>query len=305
MWYIKKCENMIKYFLERQMDNEYSKLNKLAAGEKNPKAYAWWQHYRKKLTEFAHENFQGEEAEKSSLAIWGVGESNDIDLKYLSRYYKLMLFDRDTQGVKNAVRKYELSPEEYIYQNLPFWDIDNEDYLMLEAALYESMPVECILEIFENIITLNSCSNISDFKNKIDYSLCVGLHSQLNSRIAALIYEYKDNYEREDLELIMSALSGMNSIAVERLNDIIYHATSRKIIWGYEILALSGLTGGDLYDKAKLPASNIAGARELEADIGLHNGCDMEVLRDECMIWSFLGETKSYLMRMVVAEKKK
>ena len=79
-------------------------LDRLIASEVLPNAYKEWRGYRQKLTDFIEENCVAEGGGKPVLAIWGAGRSNDIDLARLAERFKLVLIDRDAEGLVQRVR---------------------------------------------------------------------------------------------------------------------------------------------------------------------------------------------------------
>ena len=58
------------------------------------------------------------------LAIWGAGRSNDIDLARLAERFKLVLIDRDAEGLAQACKTYGLEETDAICVDLPFWNVE-------------------------------------------------------------------------------------------------------------------------------------------------------------------------------------
>ena len=99
-------------------------LDRLIASEVLPNAYKEWRGYRQKLTDFIEENCVAEGGCKPVLAIWGAGRSNDIDLARLAERFKLVLIDRDAEGLAQACKTYGLEETDAICVDLPFWNVE-------------------------------------------------------------------------------------------------------------------------------------------------------------------------------------
>ena len=89
-------------------------------------AYNEWEHYRHELTEIIIKYAKGSE----SIAIFGSGRCNDIDLNRLSRYFnEVILFDKDLEAMKEGLyqQKVEMMPNIKI-KVTDFVGIDDADY---------------------------------------------------------------------------------------------------------------------------------------------------------------------------------
>lgn len=217
---------------------------------------AAWREYRDKLTEFiigSVENYElkrwlkknkrvreamdfsmeeiarryeMESGAKPTLAIWGAGCLCDIDISVLAKYFRLVLIDRDICNIEKARSDAGLGKNVCACIDIKFFDITYDEYEMFEAMLQDGCSKaqleEYILEIIEED---NCCYNGASF----DYSVCVGVASQLVSRLAALSYRYG---RLGELESLLRRLSGF---AVERLLDALLDCTKMGIIAGYEM----------------------------------------------------------------------
>lgn len=209
-------------------------LDRLIASEVLPNAYKEWRGYRQKLTDFIEENCVAEGGCKPVLAIWGAGRSNDIDLARLAERFKLVLIDRDAEGLVQACKTYGLEETDVICVDLPFWNVELETYEMFEALLAEGEEAEIVIEHLKQVAFDNSHRVLPDIGRRFDYSVCVGLHSQLNARFAGLLYMYRENYDEEELQMIENAIRALNEAAVTRTNDVIYMLTEKLMVFGLE-----------------------------------------------------------------------
>ena len=137
-------------------------LDRLIASEVLPNAYKEWRGYRQKLTDFIEENCVAEGECKPVLAIWGAGRSNDIDLARLAERFKLVLIDRDAEGLAQACKTYGLEETDVICVDLPFWNVELETYEMFEALLAEGEEAEIVIEHLKQVAFDTGYCRISD-----------------------------------------------------------------------------------------------------------------------------------------------
>lgn len=305
-----------------------SYFDEMIAREHIPDSCEHWAAYRQMVTDYIERNCPDKrngDGSKPVLALWGIGQAGDIDIGRLAAGYKLVLIDRDEQAVREAAQVYGLTESEYVIADIPFWRVDDDQYRLFDALLEDGADLDHILEFLEGIARQNSgkyigktlletCDSDADrYLDIFDYSVAVGLHSQLNSRFAALLYHYRENYHDEDLRLISSAISGLNESAVEKLNDYMYHTTLERQIYGYEVYAVTDYTeagriaerlnAGDM--ETMKSASHIEGVGQLMKDISLHRGCDVDIVDNKYMVWPFdtVSGKKNYVMGFVTMEK--
>ncbi len=250
------------------------------------------------------------------LAIWGAGNSGDINLKELSRYFKLVLIDRDLDSLERARERYDLKAEECILVDIGFWNVAIEDYQLFEAMLIDGVRGTDIgrflQHISDNMVSL-------EYENlpKFDYSVAIGVASQLNSRFMAMLKLYQEKnclYNQAEIAFISNKLDELNKKAVSKMFDAIRYMTKEIMIMGYEVATYSGddcismqehidrLKQGimeDIYESDDNLFDNeirIAGSKEL------HNILNQFVYRKvigeiskDYMKWNFLKD-KFYVM---------
>lgn len=312
-------------------------LDRLIASEILPDAYKEWRVYRQKLTDFIEENCVTEGDRKPVLAIWGAGRSNDIDLARLTERFKLVLIDRDAEGLAQACKTYGLEGADAICVDLPFWNVELETYEMFEALLAEGEEAEIVIEHLKQVAFDNSHRVLPDIGRKFDYSVCVGLHSQLNARFAGLLYMYRENYDEEELQMIENAIRALNEAAVTRTNDVIYMLTEKLMVfglewavvnesamdqWGVDDAEMAGLlaeaneeipTGNENdvigYERLSglwqdLVPEDIEGALQLRHDIGMHKDFDIQIEAERRLFWPFAWKErkKGYVMELLAVQ---
>lgn len=276
-------------------------LDRLIASEVLPNAYKEWRGYRQKLTDFIEENCVAEGGCKPVLAIWGAGRSNDIDLARLAERFKLVLIDRDAEGLAQACKTYGLEETDAICVDLPFWNVELETYEMFEALLAEGEEAEIVIEHLKQVAFDNSHRVLPEIGRRFDYSVCVGLHSQLNARFAGLLYMYRENYDEEELQMIENAIRALNEVAVTRTNDVIYMLTEKLMVFGLE-WAVVNESAMDQWEN--LVPEEIEGALQLRHDIGMHKDFDIRIEAERRLFWPFAWKErkKGYVMELLAVQ---
>ena len=276
-------------------------LDRLIASEVLPNAYKEWRGYRQKLTDFIEENCVAEGGCKPVLAIWGAGRSNDIDLARLAERFKLVLIDRDAEGLAQACKAYGLEETDAICVDLPFWNVELETYEMFEALLAEGEEAEIVIEHLKQVAFDNSHRVLPEIGRRFDYSVCVGLHSQLNARFAGLLYMYRENYDEEELQMIENAIRALNEAAVTRTNDVIYMLTEKLMVFGLE-WAVVNESAMDQWEN--LVPEEIDGALQLRHDIGMHKDFDIRIEAERRLFWPFAWKErkKGYVMELLAVQ---
>ena len=276
-------------------------LDRLIASEVLPNAYKEWRGYRQKLTDFIEENCVAEGERKPVLAIWGAGRSNDIDLARLAERFKLVLIDRDAEGLAQACKAYGLEETDAICVDLRFWNVELETYEMFEALLAEGEEAEIVIEHLKQVAFDNSHRVLPEIGRRFDYSVCVGLHSQLNARFAGLLYMYRENYDEEELQMIENAIRALNEAAVTRTNDVIYMLTEKLMVFGLE-WAVVNESAMDQWEN--LVPEDIEGALQLRHDIGMHKEFDIRIEAERRLFWPFAWKErkKGYVMELLAVQ---
>ena len=276
-------------------------LDRLIASEVLPNAYKEWRGYRQKLTDFIEENCVAEGGCKPVLAIWGAGRSNDIDLARLAERFKLVLIDRDAEGLAQACKTYGLEETDAICVDLPFWNVELVTYEMFEALLAEGEEAEIVIEHLKQVAFDNSHRGLPEIGRRFDYSVCVGLHSQLNARFAGLLYMYRENYDEEELQMIENAIRALNEAAVTRTNDVIYMLTEKLMVFGLE-WAVVNESAMDQWEN--LVPEEIEGALQLRHDIGMHKDFDIRIEAERRLFWPFAWKErkKGYVMELLAVQ---
>lgn len=315
--------------------------------EKSDDMYEAWQEYREELTDtilsyiesyhikrellinknirlsrdYGIEDAVAKMDKKPVLAIWGAGGCNDIDVKKLSKYFKLVLIDHQLDVVTEVIKRFNL-PSDTVAMDMKFWDVSDDEYRMFEALLSDGKPEE-IKDYLGEISGKMPVYNLG-VEKLFDHSVVIGLASQLNARFMALAQKYPN----VDLDFMAGLVGDMNKKAVDALWNSVSTMTKNLVIYGYEATcfdkSLDEYSEEDLFRKkehineeaeeknslGEIPywidenLTNIMGSRELETKLKSVEefGEFGRIANCRSLIWNFTA-WKSYLMLLVALER--
>lgn len=220
--------------------------------EINENAAEEWSEYREKVTDFIIRNSD----RNSTLSIYGAGKCNDMNLERLSGYFsEIVLLDRDLSSMEKAAfgkkgnvscRKVDFVgiDEEYYIRFINYFH-DNIRYLRNEKD-YSDFGEELLGIISDAYASIKThCFSAG---KKTDYSLMLGLHSQLNNSFSG-IWNYvlasvaglpeRDERMLSEFSSLLSQIekkqSDENAEIVRRVNDSVLMATGKGVFMGYEL----------------------------------------------------------------------
>lgn len=323
-------------------------FDEMIKSEDTDSLYDRWEDYRKELTDYivssveefnikkklsdlrkrriygiyTIEDVVAENGIKPTLAIWGAGGCNDMDIVRLSRYFRLVLVDNNINKIKAARSRFGLSCEECLCVDLHFWDVTRDDYKMFEALLRDGAEASELAGFMRELSDRMVKPDYSGLPH-FDYSVAVGLASQLNSRFAAMLHMYNagavhgryDRYTDADTALLCDMIYELNVAAVDRMLEAVKEMTVKGVILGYETdnydtCADMRLQLESLNEEYEVPVASgvrafnpyhtcikISGNAELEEGIRnrVEKTGDFVVINHRIMLWPF-SEQKSYLM---------
>lgn len=240
---------------------------------------AWerWADYRKRVTDYIIKNTDP----GKTMAILGVGESNDLDIKRLYEHIgNLTLVDKNTDSMKKAVAKYGLTDEINI-------NIVNEDFVGIADADYKDIIGICLFdlkrmkEMFSPMVTgPKVIKKLDEIYGKInmkkvnlgiaphDYVVVIGVHSQLNGFIEHVWNIIMQVVGRRSIDYskVVERVMQQNDLFIPRFNDAIMDATKERAFIGIEIFeedrngCLSGVQGAQqtaLYINKHIPEEEL------------------------------------------------
>lgn len=205
-------------------------------------AFTEWEAYRSDLTDYILRSLPKDE----TLAIFGAGRCNDIDLKKLSSHFSaIILIDKDEEAMKEALHQYDLEHSPLIHtQLIDFVGISSNDYRYYADYLINEVRkqgihtvcedlAEVALELLEDLYRKAIVTPVNLEKNSYENAIVMGIHSQLISMLEWIWSIILQTIGQDESE-VRDALTKMNDGLVEKFNHLVLEATKHIVIMGYE-----------------------------------------------------------------------
>ncbi len=291
---------MISLAIEECMDIELWK--RLENSTKIRDANSRWTLYREQVTEYIIEEIEIGD----TVLILGAGACNDIDLSKLLPYAKkIILADRDLQGMKQAVQQYRIPKERIQLVQIDFWKISACGF---EEKLKQAVTIEELISFLKE--ETDRVTKEQLIAIQADFVVNIGLYSQLNAILAGLFYLKRDPYGISEREKMSKMLSYMNQEAVQKVNNWMLKQYRRGIV-GYEYAVFGAeeeekqrckqvqflLQTGQVELLKEIPIARVEGGWQGESDLARrYREGSIAFRSNRYFIWNFLPE-KSYIMQ--------
>lgn len=258
-------------------------------------AFDSWRLYRDNLTRYILDSVSDYE----SIALFGVGQSNDIDLTTLeNNFNQVILLDRDLQAMKEGLKQYQLEASTKIkILECDFLGITNEEYCRYEEVIRAAFLKHKEIQQIENIVLDELYAMIRKIEyHKLDLGtyanvILIGVHSQLNALFERIWSIYAQAF-KQNSNKIYEFIKQMNAMAVCKLNNAVIASTQHKLILGYE-RTVAG------------KSSRVEGAIQAEYDIiQRQNNGEIMVTDSKKLEWPFYQQS-IYDMLILTIEKNK
>lgn len=214
-------------------------------------AYENWADYRKRVTDYLIKYTQ----QGKTIAILGVGESNDIDLKRLYEHTgNLTLVDKNQVGMTSALKKYAL-------EDAPNIELVQKDFVGISDAEYKDIIGICLhdmKEMGQSFSPLTTAPKVikkmDEFYSKVnskdvelgieqhDYVVAIGVASQLNSFIEHVWSIFLQVIKKTD-STVANRASQQNDIFIPKFCKAIENTTLERMFVGVEILEVQKQSG--------------------------------------------------------------
>lgn len=205
-------------------------------------AYEEWKEYRKRITEFIIKHT----TPGKSIAIFGVGESNDIDLEKLYEHMgNLTLIDIREENIHKALAKYGLSGKQNITVICKdFLGITKEEYLDviniclrdLKKARQFFTPLTTAPKVVARMKEIYNRVNTNPVdlgEEHFDYTIMIGVHSQINAFIEHAWSYFLTATGKLDEKVTMCAMEE-NEILMPKINEALLNLTNEVAFVGLE-----------------------------------------------------------------------
>ena len=213
-----------------------------------PGAFESWAVYREQVTDL----ILGTDS-TGSIALFGIGPANDIDLRCLSeRFERITLIDLDREGMERGIARYKL-------QHCPkvaLWDtslsgVTMEDVAVFFETLYDQvvrsgralteaafmeMSLAALERIRRKVVSSQDALRVKLPAEHYDMVVSVGLHSQFWSILSYSWLTLAGNVEAQILGHAMNhdpffeALRAIDDAFIPMLNEVLLSMGDRAII---------------------------------------------------------------------------
>ncbi len=277
-----------------------------------PNAWEEWSSYRRQVTDYLIEN----SAPMASLAIFGAGRCNDLDLgRLLDHFSQVTLLDMDERAMREGLEKYGISfqkedgemPSRLNMLPVNFTGICAEDLTAFADALLQSKDTENPYgavygaeEVLARIYDKTREYKPALLQKQFDYTAALGVHSQLGNAPAWLLDVAGGGLRQQERESLFRRIERESALMAVRLNQYILSATGKKAFLGYEICR-AVLEDGIWY---AVPDSYVSGAWQAAEDIRRLASCGSILFNNYYdIVWPFCAAAnKAYHIRIMEAE---
>lgn len=260
-------------------------------------AYEEWKEYRERITSYIIKHT----TPGKSIAIFGAGESNDIDLKQLYEHLgNITLIDIREEEMQKALVKYGLVGKPNItIISKDFFGITKEEYLdviniciqdMKRAKQFFSPLITApkVVARMKEIYGRVNANPVDLGEEHFDYTVMIGVHSQINAFIEHAWSYFLLASGKSDEKVAKCAMEE-NDILMPRINEALLNLTND--------IAFVGL---ELFENGR--NCTVQGAMQAGLDM-LRRIDEKEVINDVCWqdVWP-LKQGVSYNMVIYKAE---
>lgn len=226
----------------------YDELLKL---QKIPDAFKDWREYRESLTDYIITTLKP----GSTIAIFGAGGCNDLNLKRLQQHFsQITLYDREKTVLYEALDTYEIADKEniilketdflgitpgeyreYADDVLRMIQVDGKHTDMDEVAEYAILRMK---ELYQKA----KMRPLSFGSKCYDAAIAVGVHSQINNMFAWLWQVYLEAVGKWE-NTVFDYVKKMNDEVIPRFDDAVFACAKEHVIFGLEKERI-GMEGG-------------------------------------------------------------
>lgn len=209
-------------------------------------AYERWAEYRERITDFLTGNMEP----GKTVAVFGAGQADDIDLGRLyARTGHLDLYDMDFEKLEKAISRYGLTGKPGVNaRRIDLFGVTGEEYIgLIELCLADiqrmgaswtpSVTAPAYRAELRALYDRINRESIDFGGKQYDYTVMIGVHSQLNTFPERIWRLFLDLTEKDDLSIAEQVIAE-NHIYIPRVNQGLLEITNEKAFAGFEIEAL-------------------------------------------------------------------
>lgn len=211
----------------------------------------YWKSHRNMLMKLVNDEVIGIHNNNDSIAIFGAGECDDIDLRFLtSRFNEVYLIDKDIQAMENGKTNQQLTDSENskitIVGGFDFAGVSKQFYVELEELLSKNQSLEMIISFIRNEANMLEMPNDLDgLKNKFTAVLSAAVHSQICNGNYVIFNKYYERYNKDQMKEIEDALKYLYTQAVKMYNNLLLHVAKvdASLLLALDIIEISETAG--------------------------------------------------------------
>ena len=206
-----------------------------------------WKSHRNVITELISKKILNKFSDINSVAIFGAGYCNDIDLNFYTENFDIVtLVDINEEGMKEGVSRQSLLDEnaakiKYV-GGTDFVGQTDEMYSAFENLLNSRPSVKKVKKFI-----INNANEISkrdiEIKGLEPHSLviAVGVHSQLSNLMICLYNhnEINNYFTIKELREITYEMHYYYGVIAKKFNDVLLKYTEKAIFLGFDIIEIS------------------------------------------------------------------
>lgn len=210
-----------------------------------------WEAHRNMLMKLINDNVIGIHENRDSIAVFGAGECDDIDLSFLTSHFnEVYLIDIDIQAMENGKKNQKLTDLEdhkvAIIGGFDFAGISKQFYMKLEELLSKNQPLDTIARfIREEAEQLKMPDDLDALKNKFSAVLSAGVHSQICNGSYGIFGKYYKGYNEREIKLIEEELKYLYTQAVKVYNDLLLYVAKAdaSLLLAFDMIEISEESG--------------------------------------------------------------
>lgn len=206
-------------------------------------AYEEWTGYREELTNFVIETAQSRE----SIAVFGAGRCNDIDLNRLASYFnQVFLIDKDEQAMRAGIDRQKAGTRDNIeIQIADFVGISAQDYREYADLLIAEVRRKGLQTNIEDLAR-TAREYLCKLENRVgqmpldlgskhyETSVVAGVHSQLISMLDWIWSIMLETIGQNEIS-VRQKIIALNDSYIQRFNSALLEVTTQNLIIGCEV----------------------------------------------------------------------
>ncbi|MGN0341744.1 MAG: hypothetical protein ACI4DO_03030 [Roseburia sp.] len=215
---------------------------KLQALQHIETAYEDWSDYRDAMTSYVLTHTGAD----STLAIFGAGACNDLDLALLASHFKrITLIDSDAKSMDDAKARYGLTDYPHLQCSVcdltgisarryeEFSDLLLDQIKIFGTSIDMELLSDCAISYLHDVYDHLPAQPVVFAADSFHYSVSFGLHSQLNNMFA-WIWDAVTASLPQGNTSVHSYLASQTPAIVKKVNDTIFHCTEKAAFFANE-----------------------------------------------------------------------